>query len=78
MVACHAPGQASKNPVERRMASLSKALSRFILPYEMSEKTDDEEIKLRSAEHTGNALSDIWSKTVMYNLKVLLNKDLPI
>lgn len=71
-IATNAPGRSAFNPVERRMAPLSRQLSGVILPYEhygthldANGKTVDVELEIKNFEHAGQTLADIFSNTVI-------------
>ncbi len=63
---CHAPGNSAFNPVERRMAPLSRELAGVVLPHEhygshldSSGKTIDTELERRNFQHAGEALAEV-------------------
>lgn len=71
-VATHAPGQSASNPVERRMAPLSKDLCGVILPHDVygshlnkSGKTVDIELEKKNFKKCGELLADLWSERVI-------------
>ena len=63
---CHAPGNSAFNPVERRMAPLSRDLAGVVLPHEnfgshlnSAGKTIDEELERRNFQHAGETLAEV-------------------
>ena len=68
----HAPGSSAYNPVERRMAPLSKDTAGIILPFDTfgshlnaSNETIDTELEKKNFQAAGNVLSEVWSETVI-------------
>ena len=64
----HAPGSNAYNPVEKRMAPLSKDTAGIILPFDTfgnhldaSNKTFDLELEIKNFETAGKILAEIWS-----------------
>jgi hypothetical protein len=83
VVATHAPGQSAYNPVERRMAPLSRDLSGLILPFDFygshlnsSNKTVDFDLEKRNFAYAGRSLAEIWSNSVWEFM--ILKMDQPI
>lgn len=77
-VATHAPGQSASNPVERRMAPLSRDLCGVILPYDSfgrhldgSGKTVDGELEKCNFKKAGELLAEVWSERVIDNFPVV-------
>lgn len=77
-IATNAPGRSAFNPVERRMAPLSRQLSGIILPHEHygthldgSGKTIDVELEKQNFEYAGEALAKIFSDTIIDNHPVV-------
>jgi len=69
-VVTNAPGRSAYNPVERRMAPLSKDLSGIVLPHEhygshlnSAGKTVDLDLEKRNFQKAGEVLAEIWSNT---------------
>ena len=63
---CHAPGQSAFNPVERRMAPLSKDLSGVLLPHEhfgshldSQGRTTDLSLERQNFGHAGSCLAEV-------------------
>ena len=68
----NAAGLSAFNPVKRQMAPLSHDLAGFILPHDhysthqnSSGKTVDEELEKSNFLAAAEALSDVWSNTVI-------------
>lgn len=77
-IATNAPGRSAFNPVERRMAPLSRQLSGVILPHEhfgthldSNGKTIDLELEKMNFEYAGEALAKIFSDTVIDGFPVI-------
>lgn len=73
----NAPGMSAYNPIERRMAPLSKALSGLVLPYDTfgshldsSKRTINAELERKNFKSAGEILAEIWSEMV----NILLEK----
>lgn len=71
-MATHAPGQSASNPVERRMAPLSKDLCGVILPHDVygshldkSGKTVNIELEKKNFQKAGELLTDLWSQRII-------------
>ncbi|XP_055542900.1 uncharacterized protein LOC129728479 [Wyeomyia smithii] len=67
-VATNAPGRSAFNPVERRMAPLSRELSGLILPHnaygshlDSQGETIDMELEKRNFQKAGETLAEVWS-----------------
>lgn len=77
-VATQAPGRSAYNPVERRMAPLSRFLAGIILPYEtfgshlnsqgLTIDTDREKSNFKKA---GETLAEVWNEAVIDSFPVL-------
>lgn len=68
----NAPGRSAYNPVERRLAPLSRALSGLILPYDtfgnhldQNGNTVDAELEKKNFAHAGAVLADVWSEMIV-------------
>ena len=68
----HAAGSSAYNPVERRMAPLSKDTAGVILPFDTygnhlnnSNKTVDEDLEKENFKAAGEILAKIWSESVI-------------
>jgi hypothetical protein len=77
-IATNAPGRSAFNPVERRMAPLSRQLSGVILPHENfgthldgNGKTVDLELEKQNFEYAGETLAKIFSDVVIDNYPVI-------
>lgn len=71
-ICTNAPGRSAFNPVERRMAPLSRQLSGVVLPHDhfgthldSSGKTIDIDLELQNFKHAGECLADIFSSVVI-------------
>lgn len=71
-ISTNAPGRSAYNPVERRMAPLSRFLAGIILPYETfgshlnsQGDTIDEELEKRNFQKAGEVLAEVWSESVI-------------
>lgn len=71
-VSTHAPGQSASNPVERRIAQLSRDLCGVILPHDTygshldkSGKTINSELEKKNFKRCGELLADLWSERVI-------------
>ena len=74
----HAPGSSAHNPVERRMAPLSKDTAGIILPFDTfgshldgSNKTVNVELEIKNFEAAGNILAEVWSESVIDSYPVV-------
>jgi hypothetical protein len=83
-VATHAPGQSASNPVERRMAPLSKDLCGLILPHDAygthlnnSGKTIDPDLEIKNFEKAGVLLAEVWSERVIDKYPVVAEYIVP-
>jgi hypothetical protein len=77
-ISTNAPGRSAYNPVERRMAPLSRFLAGLILPHETfgchlnsQGETVDEELEKRNFQQAGQALAEVWSEAVIDNYPVI-------
>lgn len=77
-IATNAPGRSAFNPVERRMAPLSRQLSGVILPHEhfgshldQSGKTIDKDLEKKNFEYAGQVLAEIFCDTFIDNHVVI-------
>lgn len=68
----NAPGRSAYNPVERRMASLSRELAGLIIPHEHfgshlnnSAQTVDKKLELKNFEFAGETLAEVWNSLVI-------------
>ena len=68
-IATNAPGRSAFNPVERRMAPLSRELSGLLLPYDKygshlnsQRKTTDLDLEKENFRFAGETLAEIWNK----------------
>lgn len=75
-IVTNAPGRSAFNPVERRMAILSKILARVILPYDSfgshldsQHRTIDRDLELKNFEKAGEILSQFWEPIVVKGFK---------
>lgn len=71
-VCCNAPGRSAFNPVERKMAPLSRQLSGLVIPHDhfgshlgSDGKTVDEDLEKRNFQYAGGVLCDVWSNLVV-------------
>lgn len=76
VVASNAPGRSSFNPVERRMAPLSKSLVGVLLPHDKcgnhldaQQRTINVALEKENFEYAGNVLAEIWSGIVFDSFK---------
>jgi len=83
-MATYAPGQSASNPVERRMAPLSRDLSGLILPHESfgthlnkSGKTVNQELEIKNFQRAGELLSEVWSQRVIDGFPVVCEYVIP-
>ena len=77
-VATHAPSQSARNPVERRMAPLSRQLCGVILPYQhygnhldASRKTIDEDLEIKNFGRAATVLKSLWNGMTIDEYKVV-------
>lgn len=77
-ISTQAPGRSACNPVERRMAPLSRFLSGITLPYDIFGShlntqgvTIDSDLKKENFKQAGQVLSEIWSEAVIDSYPVL-------
>lgn len=67
----NAPGRSAFNPVERRMAPLSRELSGLILPHDSygnhlhGTKTIDIELEKKNFQKAGETLAEVWNNVVI-------------
>ena len=80
----HAAGSSAYNPVERRMAPLSKDTAGLILPFDTfgkhldgSNKTIDETLEKKNFAAAGNILAEVWSETVIDSHPVVASYIIP-
>ena len=80
----HAPGTSAYNPVEKRMASLSKGTAGIIQPFDTfgnhldaSNKTIDSELEIKNFEAAGKILAEIWSESIIDNHPVVASYTSP-
>uniref|UniRef100_A0A914DVA5 Uncharacterized protein n=1 Tax=Acrobeloides nanus TaxID=290746 RepID=A0A914DVA5_9BILA len=76
----NAPGMSAFNPIERRMAPLSKALSGLVLPYNTfgshlvsSKRTINAELEQKNFKIAGEILTEIWSEMKIQEFEVESN-----
>lgn len=76
-IATNAPGRSAFNPVERRMAPLSRQFSGVILPHDhfgfhldANGKTVDIELEKKNFQKAGETLAEIFSNTIIDNYPV--------
>ena len=74
----HAPGSSAYNPVERRIAPLSKDTAGITQPFDTfgnhldaSNKTIDSELEIKNFKASGKILPEIWSKSTIDNHPVV-------
>jgi len=77
-VSTQAPGRSAYNPVERRMAPLSRFLAGIILPYDTfgshlntQGQTVDEELERENFQQAGQALAGVWCEAVIDGFPVV-------
>lgn len=77
-VSTQAPGRSAYNPVERRMAPLSRFLAGIILPHDTfgnhlnsQGQTVDEELERVNFQNAGQALAEVWSEAVIDGFPVV-------
>lgn len=76
-IATHAPHQSASNPVERRMAPLSRDLCGVILPHDTygshldgSGRTIDYDLEVKNFKKAGEVLAEIWSQRIIDGYEV--------
>lgn len=76
-ICTNAPGRSAFNPVERRMAPLSRQLSGVVLPHDhygshldSCGRTVDTDLELQNFKHAGDCLAEIFSSVVIDNYSV--------
>ena len=74
----HAPGSSAYNPVEKRMAPLSKDTAGIILPFDTfgshldaANKTIDTNLEIKNFEASGKILAENWSESIIDNHPVV-------
>ncbi|XP_062550683.1 uncharacterized protein LOC134215536 [Armigeres subalbatus] len=77
LIATNAPGRSAFNPVERRMAPLSRELSGLILPHDKygshlnsQGKTIDDELERKNFQNAGETLAEVWSEVCIDGYEV--------
>lgn len=77
-IATQAPGRSAFNPVERRMAPLSRFLAGIILPHDTfgshlnsQAKTIDEELEKKNFKMAGETLAEVWNEAVIDSFPVI-------
>lgn len=77
-ISTQAPGRSAYNPVERRMAPLSRCLAGIILPYETfgshlnsQGQTTDEDLERMNFKKAGETLAEVWSEAVIDKFPVV-------
>lgn len=77
-VSTQAPGRSAYNPVERRMAPLSRQLAGLILPHDIfgshlnsKGETVDEDVEKANFQKAGETLAEVWNETVIDNFPVI-------
>lgn len=77
-LATNAPGRSAFNPVERRMAPLSKELSGLILPYDKygshldsQGRTTDVALEKKNFENAGMTLAEVWGNITIDGFDVI-------
>ena len=80
----HAPDNSAYNPVERRMAPLSKDAAGIILAFDTfgnhldaSNKTIDSELEIKNFEAAGKILAEIWFESITDNHPVVASYTSP-
>lgn len=83
-VATHAPGQSANNPVERRMAPLSRDLCGLILPFDSygshlnaSGKTVNVELERKNFQRAGELLAGVWGDKIIDGHPVICEYVMP-
>ena len=78
LILAHAPGLSADNQAERRMAPLTKTLSRILLPHETfgthlysSRKTINTNLEKRNFKSAGEILAKVWEEIVLDNFPVV-------
>ncbi|KAF2899614.1 hypothetical protein ILUMI_06561 [Ignelater luminosus] len=77
-VCTNAPHQSARNPVERRMAPLSRDLCGLIIPHDVCGthldargRTMDKVLEKKNFEAAGRILAEVWDRTVIDGLEVI-------
>jgi hypothetical protein len=77
-ISTQAPGRSAYNPVERRMAPLSRYLAGIILPYDTfgshlnsQGQTINEEMEKKNFQKAGEILAEVWSEAVIDKFPVV-------
>ncbi|KAF2893944.1 hypothetical protein ILUMI_12233 [Ignelater luminosus] len=77
-VCTNAPHQSVRNPVERRMAPLSRDLCRLIIPHDVCGthlnargRTIDKVLEKKNFEAAGRILAEVWDRTVIDGFEVI-------
>lgn len=77
-IATQAPGRSAYNPVERRMAPLSRFLAGIILPHDTFGShlnsqgvTVDEELEKQNFQKAGETLAEVWREAVIDQFPVV-------
>ncbi|KAF2899787.1 hypothetical protein ILUMI_06400 [Ignelater luminosus] len=83
-VCTNAPHQSARNPVERRMAPLSRDLCGLIIPHDVCGthldargRTIDKVLEKKNFEAAGRILAEVWDRTVIDGLEVIAQYVLP-
>lgn len=78
LISTHAPGLSANNQVEKKMASLSKALSGILLPHKKfgthlnsSRKSINTNLKKRNFKVSCKILAKVWEEIILDNFPVL-------
>ena len=78
LISTHAPGLSANNQVEKKMASLSKALSGILLPHDKfgthlnsSRKSINTNLKKRNFKVSCKILAKVWEEIILDNFPVL-------
>lgn len=79
-IATNAPGRSAFNPVERRMANFSRAMSGLVLPHEHfgshldnNRKTIDNELEKQNFHHASEVLAEVYSNIKIDGFDVVAN-----
>ncbi|KAF2887906.1 hypothetical protein ILUMI_18267 [Ignelater luminosus] len=77
-VCTNAPHQSARNPVERRMATLSRDLCGLIIPHDVcgthldaQGRTIDTVLEKKNFEAAGRILAEVWDRTVINGFEVI-------
>lgn len=77
-ISTQAPGRSAYNPVERRMAPLSRFLAGLILPHDAfgthlnsRGQTVDETLEMENFRKAGQTLADVWGEAVIDGFPVI-------